>query len=134
MQAGQIDVSGMYMDRHPAISPAQDNALFVAVSWVSDLLLGQIGTVIAVLAVAGIGFAMLQGRLSVRDGVRVVIGCFILFGAAGVAGGLVNLARWGSGSASAVVTAPEPVSSPPPLPAPPPVNPDPYAGASVPMR
>lgn len=85
---------------------------------------------IAILAVAGIGLAMLQGRVSVRSGLRVAIGCFILFGAPAIAQELMGLVRRNAGPALIEV---QPAS--PPLiavPAPPPPNPDPYAGASVP--
>lgn len=127
----KIEVGAMFMDQSPASFSAQESAVPAAVSWIGNLLLGQVGTMIAVLAVAGFGFAILQGRLSVRDGVRVVMGCFILFGAAGIARGLVDLAHWDSGSLSPVAAATEP--APPPLPAPPTPTADPYAGASVPM-
>lgn len=63
-----------------------------AVQWVADLLLGPFSTAIAVIAVAGLGFSLLGGRLPARRGVMVVLGCFILFGAPSIARGLMGLA------------------------------------------
>jgi len=89
-----------------------------------------LGTSIAVLAVAGIGFAMRQGRLSLRGGVKVVLGRFILFGAPAIANGLAGMARWTSLPAAVVEAAPTP--EPVNVPNLPPPNPDPYARASSP--
>ena len=102
-----------------------------AAQWIEALLLGSMGTSIAILAIAGTGFAMLSGRLAPRDGLRVVLGCFILFGAPAIAQALHGLSQ-GGGSQSAGLAAPVP---PPALSLPPPVpqNADPYAGASMPM-
>lgn len=71
---------------------AQGSALIAAVNWAQDIFLGQVGTAIAVLAIAGIGFCMLQGWYSVRDGARIVLGCFILLGSAFIARGLAGIA------------------------------------------
>lgn len=107
-------------------------AISSAANWLAGVLTGTAGTVIAILAVAGIGLAMLQGRVSVRSGLRVAIGCFILFGAPAIGQELLGLARWSGGPAVIEV---QPAPSPPPIavPSPPPQSADPYAGASVPM-
>ena len=110
--------------------PDQTLALASAVQWIEAVLLGQVGTVIAVLAVAGVGFAMLQGRIALRQGIRVVLGCFILFGAPLIAQGLAGLARGEAEPSPVAIAAPPPPIT---IPTPPPPNPDPYAGASVPM-
>jgi hypothetical protein len=88
--------------------------------------------VIATLAVAGIGLAMLHGRVSVRSGLRAASGCFILFGAPAIAQELLGLARWNGGPA-VIEVQPAPAPTPIAVPSPPPQNADPYAGASVPM-
>jgi type IV secretion system protein VirB2 len=108
---------------------SQSDALPAAVGWVEGVLLGSLGTTIAVLAVAGLGFAMLQGRLSTRDGIRVVLGCFILFGAPAIARGLASMAQADNAPIVIPTPSPTPKRPPPPLPS----NTDPYAGASVPM-
>ena len=103
---------------------------FAAVSWVSGLLLGPIGTSCAVIAVAWFGYGMLGGRLSVRRGWLLVLGCFILFSAPSLAAALSGLARQINGSGGPLP--PSTIAVPPPLiPNAPPAY-DPYAGASVP--
>jgi type IV secretory pathway VirB2 component (pilin) len=104
--------------------------LAAAVGWVSDTLLGGLGSSIAILAIAGVGVAMLQGRLPARRGFYCVLGCFILFGAPSIAQALMTLAR---GSQQTLPAQPVIPPAPAAAPSPPPTNNDPYAGASVPM-
>ena len=112
---------------------SQTGALPAAVDWVQGVLLGSAGTAIAVLAVAGVGAALLQGRLAPRDGLRVVLGCFILFGAPAITQGLMRLAQDTSSTAVAVPVTVPLMPPPPQLPSPR-SNPfDPYAGAAVPQ-
>ncbi|WP_294338908.1 TrbC/VirB2 family protein [uncultured Sphingomonas sp.] len=104
-----------------------------ALQWVQSVLLGTVGTAIAVIAIAGIGFQMLTGRIDVRRGLSVIFGCFIVFGAPTIASALQALSRGGSETASPQApssTLPAPAL--PPAPAPHPY--DPYAGASVPRN
>lgn len=109
---------------------SEPGVLAAAVSWVERLLMGSIATSIAVIALAWVGFAMLSGRFQLRAGARVVLGCFILFGAASIAQGLMEAVRAaGAGPVDVVIETPAAV--PPPVVAPSRV--DPYAGASVPM-
>lgn len=117
----------------PSASPIES-----AMSWIGDLLFGPLATAIAVIAIAWIGFAMLSGRVDIRRGLTVILGCFLLFGARGLADGL-------SSSISAEAAPVAAIVPPPPVYA----NPratsqntapdniggnvfDPYAGASVP--
>ena len=62
-----------------------------ALVWMQSILLGPIATTVAVMAVAGVGFMMLTGRMNWRYGATVIIGVFIIFGAprlvATIAGG-----------------------------------------------
>lgn len=110
--------------------PPPASAITSAASWVSDLLLGPLATVIAVIAIAWIGFAMLSGRVDIRRGLSVVFGCFLLFGAKGIADGLRSASISDAMPATASVP-PAPVFAKPP----PTTNAtngyDPYAGASV---
>ena len=55
-------------------------------------LLGTVATVIAVMAVASIGFMMLTGRMNWRFGATVIIGVFILFGATTIVAGIQSAA------------------------------------------
>ena len=53
-------------------------------------------TVVAVIAVASIGFMMLTGRMNWRYGATLILGCFILFGAASIVAGIQSSAAAGS--------------------------------------
>ncbi len=105
-------------------------AIGASASWVSGLLFGPLATTIAVIAIAWLGFSMLSGRIDIRRGLAVVFGCFLLFGARGIADGLRS---------SAVNEVVPPAASGPPPPnfaKPQPVantpnGYDPYAGAAV---
>ena len=67
-----------------------------AVQWLQGTLLGTIATVVAVIAVASVGFLMLTGRINWRYGATVILGCFILFGAASIVGGIQATAGAGN--------------------------------------
>lgn len=58
-------------------------------------MLGTVATVIAVIAVAVVGFMMLTGRMNWRYGASVILGCFILFGAASIVAGIQSAAGGG---------------------------------------
>lgn len=119
-----------------ADSPAGSSVLVAAISWLQDVLLGTAATSIAVIAIAAIGFGMLTGRVNIRHGATVILGCFILFGASTIVNGL----RYAASGVGGYDPPPVVVAAPPPPP-PPHVQPsktpapyDPYAGASVPMQ
>ncbi len=57
------------------------NPLVDALNWMMGILLGPVATAVAVMAVAGVGFMMLTGRMNWRYGGTVIIGVFIIFGA-----------------------------------------------------
>ena len=107
---------------------AGSGAVVSAVDWIAAVLTGPVGTSIAVLAIAAVGFALLRGRLPVMRGVTVVLGCFVLFGAHAIAVALMALA--GREAGQAYPPAPPAAASAPPATRPPAY--DPYAGASVP--
>lgn len=92
--------------------PPPASAIAAATDWVGNLLFGPFATTIAVIAIACVGLAMLSGRIELRRGASVVFGCFLLFGAKGIADGLI--ARSGN-----EVSPPVAAMSPPPV----------YAGA-----
>ena len=68
--------------------PAGSGPIIAALSWVQGTLLGNVATAVAVIAVAMVGFMMLTGRINWRVGATVVLGCFILFGATTIVGGI----------------------------------------------
>lgn len=75
--------------------PAGSGVLVSAVSWLQGTLMGTVATVAAVIAVATVGFMMLTGRINWRYGVTVILGCFILFGAASIVAGIRSTASLG---------------------------------------
>lgn len=75
--------------------PAGSGVLVGAVRWLEGTLLGTVATVVAVIAVAVVGFMMLTGRINWRYGATVIIGCFILFGAASIVAGIQSTAALG---------------------------------------
>ncbi|WP_431563865.1 TrbC/VirB2 family protein [Brevundimonas sp.] len=84
----------------PAIAHAQttladprgSGPIVSAVQWLQGTLLGTIATVVAVIAVACVGLLMLSGRINWRHGAVVILGCFILFGAASIVAGIRSTA------------------------------------------
>jgi type IV secretion system protein VirB2 len=74
-------------------SPQGSGPIIGAVNWVQGTLLGNVATAAAVIAVAIIGFMMLTGRMNWKHGLTVIVGCFILFGAATIVGGIQMAAR-----------------------------------------
>lgn len=68
--------------------PAGSGPIVGAVRWLQDTILGTVATVVAVIAVATVGFMMLTGRMNWRYGAMVILGCFILFGAATIVAGI----------------------------------------------
>ncbi len=112
--------------------PAQGSVLVSAAKWVEGVLTGSIATVIASLAIAFLGFAMLSGRIDVKRGMTVLLGCFILFGASAIAKGLKDFANGEQSLATQQNVPPPPAFPKPPATAEPKPNSgyDPYAGAS----
>ena len=72
--------------------PAGSRPIVAALSWLQGTLLGNVATAVAVMAVAAVGFMMLTGRLNWRFGATVIIGVFILFGAASIVAGIQGVA------------------------------------------
>jgi type IV secretion system protein VirB2 len=71
-----------------SIDPAGSGAISGALGWIQGTLMGTVATVAAVIAIAAVGFMMLTGRLNWRYGATVIVGCFILFGAASIVAGI----------------------------------------------
>ena len=72
--------------------PQGSGPIVAALGWLQGTLLGNVATAIAVMAVAAVGFMMLTGRLNWRFGATVIVGCFVLFGAASIVAGIQSAA------------------------------------------
>lgn len=110
------------------------SSIEAAANWVMTLASGQLAIMLAVLAIAGAGFAMLAGRIDVRRAAMAVFGCFLVFGARAIAVQLLGVANGGStptAAGSVVFRANIPPAPPPPVPSSP-SSFDPYAGAALP--
>ncbi len=75
-----------------SFDPEGSGAIIGAVNWLQGTLLGTVATMVAVIAVASVGFMMLTGRINWRHGAVVILGCFILFGAASIVAGIRSAA------------------------------------------
>ena len=75
--------------------PAGSGPIVSAVQWLQGTLLGTVATVVAVIAIAVVGFMMLTGRMNWRYGATVILGCFILFGAASIVAGIQSTVQLG---------------------------------------
>jgi type IV secretion system protein VirB2 len=71
-----------------AADPQGSGPILAALMWMQGTLLGNVATAVAVMAVAAVGFMMLTGRMNWRFGATVIVGCFILFGAASIVAGI----------------------------------------------
>jgi type IV secretory pathway VirB2 component (pilin) len=102
-------------------------ALGAGSGWLTGLLGGSLAVSLCVIAMALLGMLMLTGRLHLRRGAQVMMGCFLLLGSSALAG---EIAGFGQGD----LPAREFTIIPPPLvaePSLPPVTEDPYSGASL---
>ena len=78
-----------------ATDPAGSGAIGNAAEWLQGTRLGNVATAIAVMAVAAVGFMMLTGRINWRYGATVVLGLFVVFGAASIVAGIRSAAGAG---------------------------------------
>ena len=72
--------------------PQGSGVVVNAMRWMQGTLLGTVATAAAVIAIASVGFLMLTGRINWRHGAVVILGCFILFGAASIVSGIQSAA------------------------------------------
>ena len=75
------------------MNPQGSSPIVSALDWIQGTLMGQVATTAAVIAVAAVGFMMLTGRMNWKFGATVILGCFILFGAATIVGGIQSVAH-----------------------------------------
>ncbi len=86
MAAGAAHAQSVQLD------PPGSNVILTAVSWLQGTLLGNVATALAVIAVGATGLLMLTGRIDWRRGATVILGCFIVFGAAAIVAGIRSVA------------------------------------------
>ena len=72
--------------------PQGSGPILSAVNWLQGTLLGNVATALAVIAVGATGLMMLTGRIDWRRGATVILGCFIVFGAAAIVAGIRSVA------------------------------------------
>lgn len=73
-------------------NPEGSGPILAALRWVEGTLMGNLATTAAVIAVAVVGLMMLSGRIDWRRGLTVIVGAFILFGAAAIVAGIRSVA------------------------------------------
>lgn len=102
-----------------------DGAISAAGAWLVNSALGSTAAIVATLAVAAMGMMMLAGRIDLRRGTAVIVGCVLILSARPLVAAI-----GGRHSMSLPRSA---VSQEQQLDAAPPVAPvyDPYAGASL---
>lgn len=91
---GVLNITSAYGQEFSG-DPAGSGVIVGAVRWLEGTLLGTVATVVAVIAVAVVGFMMLTGRINWRYGATVILGCFVLFGAASIVAGVQSAATVG---------------------------------------
>ena len=72
--------------------PAGSGPILGALNWIEGTLLGNLATTAAVIAVSVVGLMMLTGRIDWKRGLTVVLGAFIIFGAAAIVAGMRSIA------------------------------------------
>jgi type IV secretory pathway VirB2 component (pilin) len=106
------------------------SAILAAIHWLVAVTQGSVATSIAMIAIAGVGLMMLAGRLDLKRAVRVIFGCFLLFGASMVAQGLVGAVHGDAAPPPHDVAPPYHPPGTAPLKAAPSSGYNPYAGAA----
>lgn len=79
---------------------AGGSALAGAAQWVQGTMVGTLATAVCIVAVAILGFMMLRGRVAMREGLRVLLGCFLLLGAPAIAAGLMAVSERAPGASA----------------------------------
>lgn len=104
---------------------AGSSALVQSVSWIERLVIGPLAVSLAVIAVAVTGLLMLRGHVSLEATFRMVMGCFIIFGAPAIALEIIK------GAQGAALTHVEMTGTRTPVSSSTPPTYDPYAGAAT---
>lgn len=71
----------------------QSGIFAAAIRWLVNLATGDLALVIATVAIAVVGLMMLDGRVDWRRGARVILGCFLIFGAGSISSAFMASGR-----------------------------------------
>jgi len=66
----------------PLLTQSNASPIASSLEWINSILFGQVAVGLCVLAVAFVGFQPVTGRLALRQGLQVILGCFGLLCAA----------------------------------------------------
>ncbi|MEW6598754.1 MAG: TrbC/VirB2 family protein [Pseudomonadota bacterium] len=91
-----LSTSSLALAQSANLDPAGSGVIASAAGWIQGTLLGNVATSFAVIAVGATGLAMLSGRIDWRRGITVIIGSFIVFGAAAIVAGIKSAASGSS--------------------------------------
>lgn len=69
----------------------QPGTFAAAIQWLVSLATGDLALVIATVAVAVVGLMMMDGSVDWRRGARVILGCFLIFGAGSISSAFMTL-------------------------------------------
>ncbi|MDG5488839.1 TrbC/VirB2 family protein [Sphingomonas sp. BGYR3] len=120
------------MTRDDPLTPMVGRSVLPAgAQWIEATMLGTVATVIAIIAIASLGLAMLSGRIDLRRAGWTLLGCFIVFGASAISFGVLSTSNRlfllktpaKRETSHSISTVPGKRS-----------NNDPYAGASMPLQ
>jgi type IV secretion system protein VirB2 len=93
----------------PSLFDVPATSVFTAAGqWVTGTLLGSVAVSLCVIAIAFVGLRMMTGHLAARDGLRVVLACFVLLGASTIAAGVRRAADEAAHPAPPVQALPAP--------------------------
>lgn len=104
------------------------SAIILATSWLTSEPLGSFVTSIAVIAIATMGLLLLFGRIDIRRAARLLVGCFVVFGASAIARGIFDAVSVSPGGADVTQASLQPVSPRPPAS----INPKPNTTSATP--
>ena len=90
-----LAAAGVAHAQSTQIDPSGSGPILNAVNWLQGTLLGNVATALAVIAVGATGLLMLTGRIDWRRGAVVILGCFIVFGAASIVAGIRSVSSGG---------------------------------------
>ena len=107
-------------------APSNASVIESSAQWLERLVTGPLVLLLSTLAIIGIAYLLLSGRLAIRQGAAVVVGTLIVLGAPTIASGLIEAMR--PGSPTAVIDRDAPVEFGPREELPP-ASSDPYSGA-----